>query len=122
MNTFADGLFEFACSLNRAQTKFLNSIPDSPARTAPPDESGVPFSELPERRQLDILESLAARSKWWKEVCEEALAESDEAPALVCAALDSCVTAADLGNRLRETIIAYAERHAAINGDDLSEL
>lgn len=100
----------------------LSSIPDSPTRTAPPDEDGpMPFSERCRRSQLDILERLTFRSKWWREVAEEALAESKQVPALVNAALDVCQSDAAVGARLREVMIDYAERCAEINGSDLAE-
>jgi len=101
----------------------LASISDSPIRTAPPDEDGpLPFSERCRRSQLDILERLTSRSRWWREVTEEAMAESQEMPALVTAALDVCQSDAAVGTMLREMLIDYAERHAAINGDSLESL
>ena len=118
MSTLSDEIFSLAVSMNRA----AYGIPDSPQRTAPPSDDGRAFGELPEREQLDILGNLAGRSSYWRDVLQEALAESDRVPALIQAALDPTSTPAHLATFLREVLIGYAEDVAAHRGDELTEL
>lgn len=109
----------------RAECFAMHSgIADSPARTYPDDDcaSGKLFGELPDREQLDILGNLCGRSSYWRDVLQEALAESDRVPALIQAALDPTSTSAHLATFLREVLIGYAERVAAKRGDELTEL
>lgn len=101
-------------------------IPDSPTRVGAPDESGPqqPFSNLAERDRLDILRSLSSRSSYWREVLIEALAESDDNAlgSLIDAALTPDADARRVIGMLRQILVDYADRVAAIRGDDLAEL
>lgn len=115
MSTLSDDIFALAVAMNRA----AYGAPDSPERTAPPDEHGRPFSELPSREQLDLLGRLSDRSAYWREIFQEALGESLQ---IIAAAFDPDCTDADLGRRLRERLVGYAEQVAARRGDELTEL
>lgn len=114
-------LFDVAAQIVRTDAARL--LRDSPQRTAPPNESGrLPFGELSTRHQLLILERVAGRSKWYREVLEEALSESKRLPTLLAAALDPCAGDSYVGSLLREILIEYAEHHSALRGDELTEL
>ena len=114
----SDEIFALAVNMNRV----AYGVPDSRERTASPDEHGRAFSDLPEREQLDILGRLCDRSSYWRDVLQEALAESDRVPALIQAALDPTSTPAHLATFIREVLIGYAERVAALRGDELTAL
>lgn len=112
--------FEMAANIVRADAARL--LRDSPQRTAPPADAGRTFANMGEREQLDILGSLSGRSSYWRDVLQEALAESDRVPALIQAALDPASTPAHLATFLREVLIDYAESVAAHRGDELEQL
>jgi hypothetical protein len=100
----------------------MTPIADSPARTAPPDETGRTFGELSPREQLDLLARLSDRSSYWRDVLTEALAESDGVPTLVSLALDPDASPVRVVNFLRKLLSEYALRVADVRGDELTEL
>lgn len=97
-------------------------IADSPQRTAPPDYYGRIFGELSDREQVDTLANLSGRSTYWRDVMAEGLAESDRIDALVKLALDPDASSGDVLRTIREILTEYAERVAAVRGDELTEL
>lgn len=116
-------LFDFAADMVRSHARMLQSgIADSPARTAPPSYHGHSFGDLSEREQLDLLGRLASRSSYWRDVLAEGLSESDRIDQLVKLALDPGASAGDVVRELREILTGYAEKVAAVRGDELTEL
>lgn len=109
-------------SLELAPAFLLSRLADSPQRVAPPNEDGPTFGDISPREQLCALERLSSRSSYWREVLIEALAESNGVPALVNLALDPDASPLMVTNLLRELLSEYAQRVAAVRGDDLAEL
>lgn len=102
-----------------------SGLPDSPQRTAPPDEDiapAVPFDDLPMRQQLDIAERVC-RTRYKGAMDEAFSVDNKEAFEKFCrVVLDSACSDSDVGTTARELALQYVSACAATRGDDLSEL
>lgn len=102
-----------------------SGIPDSPGRTAPPDEDvapAVPFDELPMRQQLDIAERVC-RTRYVDAMDEAFSADNKEGfDKFITALLDSARSDSEVGTAARELALQYVSRCAAAREEDLAEL
>jgi hypothetical protein len=125
MTILSDDLTRFADDLNSVNTRAF-SVPDSPQRTAPPDEDDgpapIPFDELPTRMQLDIAERIC-RIRYTDAMDEAFSIENQLAfQKFVATLLDSSCSDSDVGATARELALQYLSECAERRDEDLSEL